>query len=66
MDLNVDEIEALLQAGGYTVRVRYLAPTDMWEATIHSEYLPQTKGIRSPSKETAVQVAYKFFIGETK
>ena len=69
MELNIDEIRALLEAGGYELRI-YNYDTKYrkgwYEAIIYDGDLPQTKGIRSQSKETAVQVAYKFFIGETK
>ena len=68
MDLNADEIRALLQAGGYELRIydfNTVYSKGWWEAIIYYEDLAQTQRIRSPSKETAVQVAYKFFIGET-
>lgn len=69
MDLNVDEIRALLEAGGYELRV-YNYDTKYfkgwYEAIIYGGDLPQTKGIRSVSKTAAVQVAYNLFIGETK
>ena len=69
MDLNVDEIRALLEVGGYELRI-YNYDTEYckgwYEAIIYDGDLPQIKGIRSISKTTAVQIAYKFFIGETK
>ena len=69
MDLNADEIRALLQAGGYRLLIYDFTTVyskGWWEAVIYYEDLPQSSRIRSPSKETAVQVAYNLFIGETK